>query len=53
MKLVFDTMTFGESVFVPKVGAFINTFLDAGCYNFDSTCICKFDEGFKRVRYIL
>lgn len=30
VNLILGTMTFGESVFVPQVGEFVNTFLDAG-----------------------
>ena len=30
VKLILGTMTFGESVFNPQAGEFINAFLDAG-----------------------
>lgn len=43
MKLVLGTMTFGESVFQPQVGEFINTFLDAGYDEFDTAYV--YNEG--------
>ena len=30
VQLILGTMTFGESVFSPEVGEFVNTFLDSG-----------------------
>lgn len=43
MKLVLGTMTFGESVFNPEVGEFINTFLDAGYDELDTAYV--YNEG--------
>lgn len=39
VKLVLGTMTFGESVFSLEVGAFINTFLDAGYEELDTAYV--------------
>ena len=39
MKLVLGTMTFGESVFEPDVGAFINAYLDAGGTEIDTAYV--------------
>lgn len=39
IKLVLGTMTFGESVFAPDVGAFVNTFLDAGYNELDTAYV--------------
>lgn len=36
MKLVLGTMTFGESVFAPNVGEFVEMFLDAGHEELDT-----------------
>ena len=43
VNLVLGTMTFGESVFSPDVGAFINTFLDAGYHELDTAYV--YNEG--------
>lgn len=43
MKLVLGTMTFGESVFAPEVGQFVNTFLDAGYEELDTAYV--YNEG--------
>ena len=43
MKLVLGTMTFGESVFAPNVGEFVEMFLDAG-YEELAKKIMQFDE---------
>ena len=39
VKLVLGTMTFGESVFLPDVGRFVNTFLDAGYDELDTAYV--------------
>ena len=39
VKLILGTMTFGESVFSPEVGAFINAFLDAGYKELDTAYV--------------
>lgn len=39
INLILGTMTFGESVFSPDVGAFINTFLDAGYDELDTAYV--------------
>lgn len=39
VKLILGTMTFGESVFNPAVGEFINTFLDAGYDELDTAYV--------------
>lgn len=39
VKLVLGTMTFGESVFAPEVGAFVNAFLDAGFTELDTAYV--------------
>ena len=39
VNLILGTMTFGESVFSPDVGAFLNTFLDAGYEEFDTAYV--------------
>lgn len=39
VNLVLGTMTFGESVFSPDVGNFINTFLDAGYSELDTAYV--------------
>ena len=39
MKLILGTMTFGESVFAPDVGAFVNAFLDAGYTELDTAYV--------------
>lgn len=39
VNLVLGTMTFGESVFSPEVGAFINAFLDAGYEELDTAYV--------------
>lgn len=39
VNLVLGTMTFGESVFQPQVGTFINTFLDAGYTELDTAYV--------------
>ena len=43
MKLILGTMTFGESVFMPDVGKFINAFLDAGYDELDTAYV--YNEG--------
>lgn len=43
MKLVLGTMTFGESVFSPDVGAFVNVFLDNGGTELDTAYV--YNEG--------
>ncbi len=43
VRLVLGTMTFGESVFAPEVGEFINTFLDAGYDELDTAYV--YNEG--------
>lgn len=43
MKLVLGTMTFGESVFAPDVGEFVNTFLDNGGTELDTAYV--YNEG--------
>lgn len=43
MKLVLGTMTFGESVFAPEVGEFINAFLAAGGEELDTAYV--YNEG--------
>lgn len=43
VNLVLGTMTFGESVFSPDVGAFINAFLDAGYDELDTAYV--YNEG--------
>ena len=43
MKLILGTMTFGESVFMPEVGEFINAFLDAGYDELDTAYV--YNEG--------
>ena len=39
VKLALGTMTFGESVFAPEVGTFINAFLDAGYTELDTAYV--------------
>jgi len=39
VNLILGTMTFGESVFQPQVGEFINTFLDAGYDELDTAYV--------------
>ena len=39
VKLVLGTMTFGESVFAPEVGAFVQRFLDAGYTELDTAYV--------------
>lgn len=39
VNLILGTMTFGESVFSPQVGAFINAFLDAGYDELDTAYV--------------
>lgn len=39
VKLILGTMTFGESVFSPQVGEFVNTFLDAGYDELDTAYV--------------
>lgn len=41
--LILGTMTFGESVFMPQVGEFINAFLDAGYDELDTAYV--YNEG--------
>lgn len=41
--VILGTMTFGESVFSPQVGEFINTFLDAGFEELDTAYV--YNEG--------
>ena len=43
MKLALGTMTFGESVFSPEVGSFINAFLEAGYDELDTAYV--YNEG--------
>ena len=43
VNLILGTMTFGESVFQPQVGEFINTFLDAGYDELDTAYV--YNEG--------
>ncbi|MBE6990256.1 MAG: aldo/keto reductase [Ruminococcaceae bacterium] len=43
VRLILGTMTFGESVFSPDVGAFINAFLDAGYDELDTAYV--YNEG--------
>ncbi len=43
MKLVLGTMTFGESVFLPKIPSFIDAFLDAGYTELDTAYV--YNEG--------
>ena len=43
VKLILGTMTFGESVFSPQVGEFINAFLDAGYEELDTAYV--YNEG--------
>ena len=43
VKLVLGTMTFGESVFSPQVGEFVNTFLGAGYDELDTAYV--YNEG--------
>ena len=43
VKLILGTMTFGESVFSPQVGEFVNTFLDAGYDELDTAYV--YNEG--------
>ncbi|WP_373261714.1 aldo/keto reductase family protein [Hungatella hathewayi] len=43
MKLVLGTMTFGESVFAPEVGRFIETFLNEGYEEIDTAYV--YNEG--------
>ena len=43
MKLILGTMTFGESVFMPDVEEFINTFFDAGYDELDTAYV--YNEG--------
>lgn len=43
VNLILGTMTFGESVFVPQVGEFVNTFLDAGYDELDTAYV--YNEG--------
>lgn len=43
VNLILGTMTFGESVFDPQVGEFINTFLDAGYDELDTAYV--YNEG--------
>ena len=43
MKLVLGTMTFGESVFSPDVGKFVNTFLENGGEELDTAYV--YNEG--------
>ena len=43
VNLILGTMTFGESVFQPDVGTFINTFLDAGYDELDTAYV--YNEG--------
>ncbi len=39
VKLILGTMTFGESVFSPQVGEFVDTFLDAGYDELDTAYV--------------
>lgn len=43
VNLILGTMTFGESVFKPQVGEFINSFLDAGYTELDTAYV--YNEG--------
>ncbi len=43
VNLILGTMTFGESVFQPEVGAFVNAFLDAGYDELDTAYV--YNEG--------
>jgi len=43
VNLILGTMTFGESVFEPQVGEFVNTFLDAGYDELDTAYV--YNEG--------
>ncbi len=43
VSLILGTMTFGESVFSPDVGVFVNTFLDAGYEELDTAYV--YNEG--------
>lgn len=43
VNFVLGTMTFGESVFQPQVGEFVNTFLDAGYTELDTAYV--YNEG--------
>ncbi len=43
VKLILGTMTFGESVFNPQVGEFVNAFLDAGYDELDTAYV--YNEG--------
>ena len=43
VNLVLGTMTFGESVFQPEVGQFVNAFLDAGYEELDTAYV--YNEG--------
>jgi len=43
MKLILGTMTFGESVFAPEVGRFIDAFLEAGYTELDTAYV--YNEG--------
>lgn len=43
VKLILGTMTFGESVFSPQVGEYVNTFLDAGYDELDTAYV--YNEG--------
>ena len=43
MKLILGTMTFGESVFQPQVGEFVNAFLNAGYDELDTAYV--YNEG--------
>ena len=43
VKLILGTMTFGESVFSPQVGEFVNAFLDAGYDELDTAFV--YNEG--------
>lgn len=43
VKLILGTMTFGESVFSPQVGEFVNAFLDAGYDELDTAYV--YNEG--------
>lgn len=43
ISLVLGTMTFGESVFAPEVGEFVDTFLDAGYDEIDTAYV--YNEG--------
>lgn len=43
VNLILGTMTFGESVFEPEAGAFVNAFLDAGYQELDTAYV--YNEG--------